>query len=256
MRYRLELEYDGTRYRGWQQQPGQKTIQGELLSAVAQSCRKPARDLQGAGRTDAGVHALAQVAHLEIDLQIPSDHLKYKLNDALPADIVVTAVSPAAKNFHARHDAISRSYLYQISRRPSAFGKKLVWWVKDDLDAARMQAAAALFPGLKDLRSFCADENATETRVKIESLTVSEHGQLVLVRIQASHFLWRMVRQIVGVLAHVGRGQLAQADVQAFLSSPSRRPAELTAPPSGLFLEHVYYQTPPADPELLPVLRV
>ncbi len=256
MRYKLELEYEGTRYRGWQQQPGQRTVQGELLSAVAQACRKPAQDLQGAGRTDAGVHALAQIAHLEIDLQIPSDHLKYKLNDALPADIVVTGVTPATRNFHARHDALSRRYLYQIARRPSAFGKKLVWWVKDDLDADKMRQSAALFPGMKDMRSFCADENLKETRVEIKELSIHEAGQMILVRIEASHFLWRMVRQIVGVLSHVGRGQLSLADVQAFLAQPSRRPAELTAPPSGLFLEKVLYT---AEKELqvpTPVIRM
>lgn len=256
MRYKLVLEYEGTRYRGWQQQPWQKTVQGELLSAVAQACRKPAKDLQGAGRTDAGVHALAQVAHLEIDLQIPSDHLKYKLNDALPADIVVTSVMPASKNFHARHDAVSRRYLYQIARRPSAFGKKMVWWVKDDLDCEKMQEAARLFPGLKDMRSFCADETLKETRVEIKELSLTEHGQLILVRIEASHFLWRMVRQLVGVLAHVGRGQLTVGDVQGFLREPSRRPAELTAPPSGLFLERVLYAAEKDGSLPAPVLLV
>lgn len=256
MRYKLELEYEGTRYRGWQQQPGQRTVQGELLSAVAQACRRPARDLQGAGRTDAGVHALAQVAHLELDAQIPSDHLKYKLNDALPPDIVVTGVWPAARNFHARHDAVSRRYLYQIARRPSAFGKKLVWWVKDELDASLMQQAAQLFPGLRDMRSFCADEKATETRVEIRELRVVESGQLILVSVEASHFLWRMVRQVVGVLAHLGRGQLSLDEVRGFLTQPSRRPAELTAPPSGLFLERVLYTPEKESPPPRPVLRV
>ncbi|GMU58040.1 MAG: tRNA pseudouridine synthase A [Candidatus Xenobia bacterium] len=255
MRYRLELEYDGTRYRGWQSQPGQRTVQAELQSAAGRVAGKPPGDLQGAGRTDAGVHALAQVAHLDLDVRLTSDALRYRLNDALPADIVVTSAAPAARNFHARHDAIARRYLYQIARRPSAFGKKLVWWVKDPLDLSTMQQAARLFPGMRDMRAFCADPEAPNTRVEIRSLELAEAGQLILVRIEASHFLWKMVRQIVGVLAEVGRGRMQSSEVQSFLDHPSRRPAELTAPPSGLFLERVLYGTEPGGP-LEPVLRV
>lgn len=255
MRYRLELEYEGTRYRGWQSQPGQRTVQAELQSAAARVAGKPPGDLQGAGRTDAGVHALAQVVHLDLDVRLTSEALRYRLNDALPADIVVTAAVPAARNFHARHDAIARRYLYQVARRPSAFGKKLVWWVKDPLELGRMQQAARLFHGMRDMRSFCADPEASNTRVEIRSLELAEAGQLILVRVEASHFLWKMVRQIVGVLAEVGRGRLEPAEVEGFLQAPSRRPAELTAPPSGLFLERVLYGSEQPG-TLEPVLRM
>ncbi|MHB2017511.1 MAG: tRNA pseudouridine(38-40) synthase TruA [Candidatus Xenobia bacterium] len=255
-RYRLEIEYEGTRYAGWQVQPDARTVQGVLMDAVRQGLGVPRCELMGSGRTDAGVHALAQTAHLEVASRLPPRRIQLALNDELPADVCVLRVRLAAPGFHARHDAAGRSYLYQIARRRTAFGKKMVWWIKDRLDVPRMQAAAERFVGMHDFRSFTALE-AGETRVKLEQVQVCEVEDLLLVRIQGSHFLWKMVRQMIGVLAEVGRGRLTPEDVTRLLQSHSDEPARTTAPPSGLFLERVWYPGeagPMGDPR--PVLSV
>jgi len=151
-------------------------------------------------------------------------------------------MSPPAR-FHARHHARARVYLYQISRRRTAFGKNYVWWIPDDLNLSRMREAAELLLGMRDFKSFTADEpEEKSTRVLIERLEIEESGDLILVRIQGSHFLWKMVRRLVGVLVEVARGKLTLEEVQRFLQFRSNRPAELTAPASGLFLEKVLYE--------------
>jgi tRNA pseudouridine38-40 synthase len=188
------------------------------------------------------VHALGQVAHLEIYTNLTPAVLRGRLNDALPADIYIRAVDKAPHRFHARHDARQRSYVYQISRRKTAFFKPYVWWIKDRLDVAPMRQAAAAFVGMRDFASFTADEpEEKSTRVLIDRLEIAECGDLILIRIAGSHFLWRMVRRIVGVLAAVGRGELSVEKAAAFLDERSDAPATLTAPASGLFLESVFY---------------
>ena len=143
---------------------------------------------------------------------------------------------------HARHNAEARSYLYQISRRKTAFFKPYVWWIKEDLDVGAMREAARVFEGMHDFASFAADEPGEKsTRVLVDRLEIHGHGDLILIRIVGSHFLWRMVRRIVGVLAAVGRGEFSSAQAAAFLEQSSELPATLTAPASGLFLERVYY---------------
>ena len=242
-RYKLTLEYTGTRYSGWQVQKNARTVQGELHRAISVVMNGPPIELYGSGRTDAGVHALAQVAHVELSASMPADVLRMKLNDELPADIHLLAVQPVGRRFHARHGALSRSYLYQISRRRTALAKPFVWWIKDELDVRAMAQAGALFRGMHDFQSFTdADPEEGSTRVLLEGCEVAEEGALVLVRVVGSHFLWKMVRRLVGVLAGVGRGTLGIADVAGFLNAHSGVPAQLTAPPSGLFLEGVYYE--------------
>jgi tRNA pseudouridine38-40 synthase len=248
-RFKLSLEYAGTRYRGWQIQKNARSVQGEIAAAVRAVCGRSDFELYGSGRTDAGVHALLQVAHLDVTTTLAPRNLRFALNDALPADINVLAVEKVSHRFHARHGALGRSYLYQISRRRSAFAKPFVWWIKDPLDAAAMRSAARLFVGFGDMRSFTADEPEDKsTKVLVERVEVAEEGDLVLVRVMGSHFVWKMVRRIVGVLAAVGRGELREADVARFLKEPSGVPAKLTAPPSGLFLERVRYEGDPVEP--------
>lgn len=242
-RFKLTIEYAGTRYRGWQVQKNARTVQGEIAGAVREVSGRADFELQGSGRTDAGVHALMQVAHLDLETPRPAEPLRLALNDALPSDIHVLAAQKVQRRFHARHDAVARSYLYQISRRRTALAKPYVWWVKDALDLERMRQAAAPFLGMKDFRSFTdSDPEERSTRVLVEALQLAEQGDLILVRIQGSHFLWKMVRRIVGVLAEAGRGDLRPADVERFLREHSPVPAQLTAPPSGLFLERVFYE--------------
>ena len=241
-RFKLLIEYAGTRYSGWQIQANARTVAGEIERAVSDVTRRREFELYGAGRTDAGVHALGQVAHLELYTDLPPGSLRQRVNDALPADIYIRSIDKVAHRFHARHDAAARSYLYQISRRKTAFFKPYVWWVKEPLDAARMRDAARAFVGMQDFASFSADEPGEKsTKVLVDRLEVAEDGDLVLVRIVGSHFLWRMVRRIVGVLAAAGRGELTPAQVGGFLEEASDLPATLTAPASGLFLEAVYY---------------
>lgn len=154
MKLKLTIEYAGTRYSGWQIQKNARTIQGEMTRAIREIAGMREFELYGSGRTDAGVHALAQVAHLDIHTTLPPDTLRRRLNDALPSDIVVLRVERVRHRFHARHDAIGRSYLYQVSRRRTAFAKPFVWWVKDELDVERMRAASKRLVGFHDFRAF------------------------------------------------------------------------------------------------------
>ena len=243
--WKLELEYEGTRYRGWQIQHNAKSIQGEMQNVARQLfTSKP--EIYGSGRTDAGVHAVAQIAHLKVaDLQknITPRQIQYGFNDLLPHDINVLKVSNAADNFHARHDAIARYYLYQIATRRTAMAKNFVWWVKDDLDAAAMQHAAQILVGKQDFVSFSESDDGKKqsTLVKVERAEIFRDGDLICFRIGASHFLWKMVRRIVGMLAEIGRGNLTYDAFERLLKFKSDVPAKFTAPPSGLFLEKVLY---------------
>jgi tRNA pseudouridine38-40 synthase len=261
--YRLVLEYDGGRYRGWQVQQNAKSVAGELLR-VLDDLGAQVIELGGAGRTDAGVHALAQVAHLRLR-QAPRGgpgQLQGALNELLPKDIHVLEAAEAAPRFHARHDAELRSYVYQIARRRTAFAKPFVWWVRDGLDLARMEAAAALVPGRHDFCQFCQrPEDQESTLVEVERVEIASAGDLILIRIAASHFLWRMVRRVVGCLVKVGTGELSVdgfARLVAGQPPPAGRgtPAEWTAPAAGLFLERVLYRGDDALPSLAPVTPV
>ncbi len=241
--WKLTLEYDGTRYHGWQSQKNaDRTVQGVLGRAARELLGEDAT-VGGAGRTDAGVHALAQIAHVKARKDLSSIEIQHGLNDRLPFDVNVVTVEAAALEFHARHDAASRRYLYRISRRRTAFEKRLVWWVKDRLDASAMREAARLFVGRHDFSAFC--ENAAgldSTEVVVVASDVTEAGQEIHYRIEASHFLWKMVRRLVGTLVEVGRGNLSVEEARRLLDE--RLPgstAVWTAPPSGLFLEEVRY---------------
>lgn len=260
-RFRLLIEYAGTRYSGWQIQKNARTVQGEIDRAVRNAAGRDEFELYGSGRTDAGVHAIGQVAHLDLYTTLPPEQLRRRLNDDLPADIHIRALERAPHRFHARHDARLRSYLYQIARRRTAFGKPYVWWVKEPLDLDRMRHTAGGFAGLRDFAAFTDDDPADKsTRVLLEPIEMVEAGALILVRIQGSHFLWKLVRRLVGVLTAVGRGALTDAHVRALADGAAPRgvptPAELTAPAAGLFLEGVYYDGEPGPGPLLPLIAI
>jgi len=245
-RFKLTIEYAGTRYSGWQIQKNAKTVQGELDRAVRAVTKRADFELYGSGRTDAGVHALGQVAHLDVASNLPPDTLQRRLNEELPADINVLHATVVPHRFHARHDAVARRYLYQVARRRTAFAKPFVWWIKEAIDVERMRSGAQSFVGMRDFRSFAdRDDDDTEGRstlVLVERLDVAESDDLVLIAIEGSHFLWKMVRRIVGVLVEIGRGGIEASAAADWLASPSGSPARLTAPASGLFLERVYYK--------------
>jgi tRNA pseudouridine38-40 synthase len=238
-------------------QKGGKSIQGEILDACRDLFNKDQVDIYGAGRTDSGVHALAQVAHIEVDTDLVPLRIKYGINDRLPPDISILSVVEADPKFHARHDAVARSYIYQISRRRTAFGKKYVWWIKDNLDLNLMNDVASLFPGLKDYSSFTDEEQeSASTKVEIKHAKVYESGDILLFHVIGSHFLWKQVRRMTGVLVEAGRGKLSPDDVSGFFKTHSDIPAKLTAPPSGLFLERVYYKNDEIVYDSKPVIGI
>lgn len=268
-RVKLTIEYAGTKYSGWQKQKNARTVQGELERAIGEAVRDKNFEFMGSGRTDAGVHALRQVAHLDMRHTMPPEKLRRAVNDGLPADIHVLAVDSVPHRFHARHSAVARTYLYQVSRRRSAFAKPFVWWVKESLDLDRMRAAAKLFSGMHDFQAFSDDDpDEKSTEVLVDDVMLAEDGDLILVRVGGSHFIWKMVRRMVGVLVEIGKGDLEPAEVTRLLGGrPSGAPkgaplhtplpvAALTAPAAGLFLERVLYDGDQRQWPLLPAFPV
>lgn len=247
--WKLKVEYDGTKYSGWQKQLNSRTVQGELEKAACDLLGLKDVEIQGAGRTDAGVHARAQIAHLKVkqDIRIATDRLVWGLNDRLPADVNVIEAVEVRPGFHARHDAKSRAYVYQISRRRTAFAKKYVWWVREELDLVAMTRAARSLVGRHDFTCF-AQKDPTRpmesTIVVVDRVDVTTEEDLILIHIEASHFLWKMVRRIVGVLVKLGKGEITDAQFAQLLQArPDRKldVAAWTAPSSGLFLDRVRY---------------
>jgi tRNA pseudouridine38-40 synthase len=248
-RYRVDLEYMGTRYSGWQFQTNARTVAGDIMEAIHRATGQRVIEVYGSGRTDAGVHAIHQVAHIDLAKAVDPDDFMRAVNDELPGDINLLKVELAPEGFHARHSATARTYLYRISTRRSAFDKPVVWWVKDALDVSAMAAAARSLCGLHDFAAFAQSDPSRpdeSTKVKVEAVEVFEQGPNIYIRIQGSHFLWKMVRRIVGVLVEVGRGRLTPADVSRIMAADGASVAEFTAPPSGLALEKVTYGVPAA----------
>jgi tRNA pseudouridine38-40 synthase len=241
--YRLDLEYLGGAYRGWQTQ---KNAVG-VANVVERACRSVFQDVKqlvAAGRTDAGVHALHQVANLRTSgLKFPSKNLVMALNDALPPDVAVTKAIKVGEDFDARRGAIGRVYLYQILRRRSAFSKETAWWVKDRLDLPAMGQAAALLQGRHDFAAFSDKdpEKPRETAMDLDSIELREQGSLLLLRFRARSFLWKMARRLTGYLVEVGRGRYKAGLTPALFQQDSKVLAPYTAPPQGLFLEKVLY---------------
>jgi tRNA pseudouridine38-40 synthase len=247
--FKLTLEYDGSKYSGWQTQINARTVQGELQRVADELFGVPV-DLQGAGRTDAGVHAVGQVAHLKVRKprgKMAAAQILRELNDRLPSSIAVLELEEVPASFHARHDAVSRAYFYQISTRKTALAKRYVWWIKEPLDVARMQQAAALIPGRHDFICFrAADPSRPDesTLVVVDSAEVGVDEHLIVFRIEASHFVWKMVRRLAGSLVKIGLREMSVEQFQGLLSGrkdPKLDVARWTAPASGLFLEAVRY---------------
>lgn len=239
----MVLEYDGANYRGWQAQKNAPSIQETVRTAAQKFLGAPA-DIQGAGRTDAGVHALGQAAHLETSLAVDPEELRAGINDNLPAAINILSVENAPTRFHARHHAVSRSYLYLISKRRSVFGRRYAWRVPDRLDCEKMREILGVFRGFHDFTSFADKrmEKGSSTTVSVEGLWLEELGDIIAIRVAGSHFLWKMVRRIVGVTVEAARGVFTAGDVEQMLLSVSDKPKLYTAPAHGLFLEKVLYE--------------
>lgn len=265
--YRLGIEYDGSRFHGWQKQgerqvaQGVRTVTGTLERVLEQAGHKVIA-LGGSGRTDAGVHALGQVAHLHLSTAAPPrpQDLQRAFDEGLPSDVAVTSIHPCGATFHARHDAISRSYLYQLSLRRSAFGKSMLWWVKGRLELSRLEEAWSLFAGNHDASAFSDLEPGEDSRVQIKQCELLRDGDLVLLRTTAGFFLRRQVRRMVGAVVLCGLGKEKPERLRRDLDQPTKEAnlywAEKAAPSAGLFLERVRYPGDAESTPLRPVLWV
>jgi tRNA pseudouridine38-40 synthase len=250
--WKLVLAYDGTDFHGWQVQPGLQTIQGELAAAIERVCGEHVLP-QGSGRTDAGVHALAQVASVALESPIPPSNLLRALNRALPASIRVLEAAHAPSAFHARHSAVAKQYEYRIYRgeicspQLARYVYPLAW----PLDTSAMQQAAPLVLGTHDFSSFAAvdpdrtarmaaDPEVDNVRTLMHSSWM-ENGDLLVYTVRGDGFLHHMVRNLVGTFLEIGRGQRSVADAATIVASRDRTAAGATAPARGLFLHSVSY---------------
>lgn len=265
--FRLEIEYDGSRFQGWQRQGRGQTAAGvrtvaETLERVLREAGQTVLTLGGSGRTDAGVHALGQVAHLHLGggAKLSIQDLQLLFDKGLPADMAIRRIEPCSPAFHARHDATARTYLYQLCLRRTALAKPYVWWVKGRLDEARLAACWNTFQGFHRFAAF-ADLEDEDPRCEVQRCECLKDGSLLLLRVTASHFLRRQVRRMVGAAVACAQGRAREADLRRDLEAPTpeanARWAALAAPASGLFLEHVQYPgaaAPGAAKAAVPVL--
>ena len=245
---RIDLEYEGTRYHGWQIQPNGITIQEELEKALYKILRKQIRVI-GAGRTDAGVHAWGQTAHFLTDSRLDGASLQRALNSLLPADIVIKQLREMSPEFHARKNALKKRYEYWICNKPlaSAFYHPFCWHLRAPLDVGKMNRAARYFIGEHDFTSFQAtgsDPGTNPVRV-IDHVEVAakqlHHEEYIRIAMEGRSFLRHMVRIMVGTLVTVGLGKRPEQEVSLILRARDRCQADITAPAKGLFLNWVQY---------------
>jgi tRNA pseudouridine38-40 synthase len=242
-RIKLVLEYDGTRYHGWQVQPNTMTVQGTLEACLSTVTNAPVR-VHAAGRTDAGVHALGQVVHFDTAATIALPALVRGLNSLLAADIVVRQAHEAPADFHARYSARQKTYTYIVHNHPlrSAFYAPYAWYIPQPLDVAAMRIAAQVCVGQHDFSAFRASTCVARHPVRcLTRLGIKRRGDRLFFLLSADGFLQHMVRNIVGTLVQVGRGKIPASAMATILQSRQRQEAGPTAPPHGLFLVRVTY---------------
>jgi len=243
-RYKITVEYDGGGFVGWQRQANGPSVQAALEEAIHRFCGETVL-VEGAGRTDAGVHALAQAAHFDLAKDTTADTVMKALNFHLkPAPVAVLTAEAVSEDFHARFSAIRRAYLYRIVNRraPLALERGHAWFVPQPLDAAAMHAAAQVLVGHHDFTSFRASECQAKSPVKtLDVLSVQRDRDLVEVRAEARSFLHHQVRNFVGTLKLVGEGKWSAGDLKAALEARDRAAAGPTAPAAGLYLTEVGY---------------
>ena len=243
--FKLTIEYDGSAYHGWQRQKNERTIQEEIEKALKTITGRNVK-VTGSGRTDAGVHALGQVANFSCDTALSADIFHRGLNGLLQKDIVISACKTVSKDFHARYDAASKTYLYKILNRPTpaAVCRQYAWHIRTKLDPDAMRRALGYLMGTHDFKSFegaGSPRSSTIRTVMKAELSKRDHGYLV-VELTADGFLKFMVRNIVGTLADVGLGKMTPDDFNRIFQSKDRKLAGVTAPPHGLFLMRVDYR--------------
>ncbi|MHC5036566.1 MAG: tRNA pseudouridine(38-40) synthase TruA [Planctomycetota bacterium] len=249
---KLTLEYEGTRYAGWQFQTNAVSVQGIGEEAIAKVVGHPVR-VHGAGRTDAGVHALGQVAHLMSPTPLPLEELRRAINAHLPDDIAVRKVEAPDPGFHARYSAKGKRYAYVLRNHPhpSVLDRRLHWHLSTALDLQAMTAAARALVGRHDFRGFTSVPEDTNSVRDLRRLEISHRAPYVVFLLEADGFLWKMVRRIVGSLVQVGRGKFPPAWMEALVRGAGRESAGPTAPACGLILLSVDYGAGhPSDPGL------
>ena len=242
-RWKCICAYDGGAFSGWQSQLGGHAIQDVLESRLAKIFKTPTR-IHASGRTDAGVHARAQVFHFDAEWHHGADKLLAAIRADLPDAIQIKKVRPAAAVFHARFKATGKRYVYHVHVGDAdPFTRPYCWPVRRPLDVAAMKAAAAVLCGQHDFRAFAAFNGSTveDTVRDLRRLDIVKHGRAIRIIAEADGFLYKMVRSLVGALIEVGTGKLTSAQVRAILATRTRTAAVKTAPPQGLFLEKVFY---------------
>ena len=244
----LTIQYDGTRYNGWQKQGNtENTIQGKLEAILEHLYGEPI-DLNGSGRTDAGVHAMCQIANFRIPRLISRyscQELREYFNQYLPLDIRVLDVEPAPERFHARLNAVGKIYEYRIDCGAVAhvFESRYLTRIEEPLNLDRMREAAALLTGTQDFRSFCDNRQLKKSSVRtIYSITIEESDGILRIRYHGDGFLYHMVRILTGTLLEVGTGDILPSQIPAILEEKDRSAAGPAAPAQGLFLMEVLYE--------------
>lgn len=242
---KLILTYDGTRYRGWQRLSGEEnTIQGKLETTLSRILGEPV-EVSGSGRTDAGAHALGQVASFHCQNPMPCPALLEDLRSYLPEDIGVLSCEEAAPRFHARLNATGKTYLYRVwnSPEPCVFDRRYVYRMEEPLDLSAMERAASMLLGTHDFLSFCSNKHFKKSSLRtISSLTIRRQGPEVRFTVTGDGFLYNMVRILVGTLLEVGTGRRSPEEIPQILAARNRAAAGYTVPAAGLFLTEVTYQ--------------
>ncbi|HCX20373.1 MAG: tRNA pseudouridine(38-40) synthase TruA [Flammeovirgaceae bacterium] len=241
MRYFLDIAYRGTTFHGWQIQPNASTVQEEINKAVSMLLQQPMECL-GSGRTDTGVHASQQIAHLDIHSEIDKDQLQYRLNALLPQEISVNGIRQVKEEAHARFDATSRSYEYHIHKQKNPFKTGLSYFFNRHVDIELINQACELIKGWQNFQAF----SKVHTDVKTFDCTIhhiewKESNDSHVFSVSANRFLRGMVRAMVGTLLEIGQNKMSVADLEEVLKSGIRSNAGRSAPPEGLFLTAVDY---------------
>ena len=238
---KLLIEYDGTDYSGWQIQQNGRTVQGKIENGL-ETILGSKTALIGAGRTDRGVHALAQSANFKIENSMPPDKIRSSLNGVLPRDIRILNAMYVDDNFDSRRDASARQYLYKMVKRETALDRLYALKVVKNLNYQEMDSAAELVRTKTDFNSFCKASSETENRkCKVSKSEWHDNGDFLYYTIRADRFLHHMVRSLVGTMIEIGRGKLNIDDLEGIFAESDRRAAGPTAPAHGLYLERVFY---------------
>ncbi len=248
--YKITVQYDGTRYKGWQvQKATDATIQGKLQNVLFKLAGHPV-EVIGSGRTDAGVHAAGQVANFHIDAHFSMEEIFENLNEFLPEDIAVTEIMEVDERFHSRYNAVSKTYSYRIRTSPVAdvFARRFVYHYGRPLDVDRMRTAAAELIGTHDFASFCGNKRMKKSTVRtIMDIAILEKGDEIEIRYTGDGFLQNMIRILTGTLIEVARGEREPESMKEVLAAKNREVAGYTAPPQGLRLENVLYAAVGSD---------